>query len=157
MNTKEYRINNKNNKIKMNAPIYDDNETISEYVARVDLYLHEFKKEKYEKILNFVNAWLEPLNKKITALTEFKNLSEKKLFKNTKHNRKVLKTNAENLKAQLFIKTSIDDETDSDEINDQHILRFTMKLLNTIDYSIISVKHDDEILYSIKNKKPIKL
>ncbi|AYV78242.1 MAG: hypothetical protein Edafosvirus7_34 [Edafosvirus sp.] len=156
-------MNNKTNKnnsmktIKMEPPIYNDTETISEYVSRVEEYMLQFKKQKYKIILDFVNKWLKPLDKTLVSLTDFKNMPEEKLLKDKKYNRKILRENVEDLKKSLNVKSFIDDETDSDDIADQCIIKFTGKLLNVIDYSIISFKKEKITYYSIKNKKQILL
>jgi len=152
-------MNNKKNKhnskytVKMDPPVYNDDETISEYVARVDEYMLQFKKLKYQIILDFINNWLKPINKNLVSLTDFKNISEEQLLKDKKYNRKILRENVEELKRLLHIKSFIDDETDSDDIADQCIIKFIGTLLNVIEYSIIPIKKEEKIFYSIKNKK----
>lgn len=137
---------------KIAVPIFDGKESITQFKRRMEKYIIQFEKEKYSKILDFVNDWLSIHKIKLSALSDFKKISKTKLLKDLKHNRDILRKYTTDLTMQLKIKSSIEDDTESDEIHDEYIIYFVTKLLSCIDYSFSSRIINNETYYTITTK-----
>lgn len=129
------------------APIYDGNETINQYIKRVERFKNKIVEEKYNVILEFVNSWLD---KKYTSLSDFKNIYEEILLKNSKHNREIVRKYCDIFQNKFEVDLSIGLETDSDEINDRYIIYLLMKMLGIIGYSLTKRNYGNKIAYTIK-------
>lgn len=138
-------------KTKIEPPIYDGKESIPSYTRRIEAYKASIKFEKYDIILDFINEWLNQ-EKKLTSLSDFKNVSEKLLLKDPKHNRDLLRKHSNNLIKNFNVNSSIEDDTDSDDINDSYIIYFVTKILNYFGYSMIAKIMNETKYYTIKMK-----
>jgi len=126
--------------------------SITDYFDAINNFEVNLNKEKYSLILKFINFWLKFEGKnKFKSLLKFRNLSEKNLLYDLKHNRYALRKFSKQIKSKLNIKFNIDDETDSDEIKDKYILYFLSRCLVSIGYRLKCLNIDDKNYYSIVN------
>jgi hypothetical protein len=130
-------------------PTYNINESVTNYMKKVEKYKNYILKEKYIIILNFLNEWTEGNYK---SLTDFKNINEYILLKDKKHNNKIVKKYSEIFEKKLNVDLSVDAETDSDDITDKYIILILQKVLNYLDYYLSKTLFDNKIFYSIKKK-----
>lgn len=131
----------------MEVPIYDGKESINKYMKRVEKYKDFIQKDKYDTILKFINEWLKT---EFNSLTQFKNINEKTLLKNKKNNRDLIRKYCNLFEDKFNIKLSVDEETDSDEINDKYILYLLIKMLGLIDYHLTKKElANSKIIYTI--------
>jgi len=127
---------------KLVPPKYDANEPVTQYLKDVDEYLLNITKEKYNLILQFVNAWLN-VKQKLKSLTEFKDISLSYLIKNKEHNKEILKQYGDNIRILLNIddkKTTVIDDVENEKYNDKYIILFLGKALKCINYSLTNKK-----------------
>lgn len=130
----------------MEVPVYDGKESINKYMRRVEKYIDDMMKDKYNLILQFINEWL---GVEFNSLTQFKSINEKKLLKNKKHNRDLIRKYCQLFVDKFNTHLSVDEETDSEEINDKYIIYLLKKMLNFIDYGLSKKELSINILYSI--------
>lgn len=133
------------------VPIYDGKESINQYIKRVERFKNIIVLEKYNVILEFVNLWL---GLEYTSLSDFKNVYEHILLKNSKHNRIIVRKYCDIFQNNFGIDLSVGLETDSDEINDRYIIYLLMKMLTIIGYSLIKRNYGSKIAYTIIKKSP---
>ncbi len=128
--------------------------TITQYLRHVEKYELYLKREKYNIILDFINQWLkyESKNAKLKSLTEFKDIRQKVLLEDEKHNRDILRTNSENLKKVFNCNFTIDEDTDSDDITDKYIIYVVTKMLSAINFTLSNKKIGKRTYYTIKMK-----
>lgn len=118
-------------------PQYDGTESLTKYLRRLEDFKLLIKQEKYNLILEFINAWLKLREEsKFRSLTEFKDISERTLLLDLKHNRKILRQYSDHMIKKLNIQFNVNEETDSDEISDKYIITFLTRALSTIDYTL---------------------
>ncbi len=144
---------------KILPPKYDGKESMPQFERRIEKYLAEINKNKYDKLLDFLNLWLKMTEKKFMSLTDIKNIPEKLLLGDAKHNRNILRRHGQDLMILFGIDTTIDDETDSDDINDNYITDFVKKILNAFGYTMITrmkadikEKNIQRVFYTIKKR-----
>lgn len=130
-------------------PVYNNKETVNQYMRRVQQYTIKLQEDKYNTILGFINAWL---NQKYESLVEFKNISESTLLTDTKKNRDVVRQYSKQLQEKFNTDLTVDMGTDSDEINDKYIIYLTMKLLNLMNYTLMRRDINGKTLYTIRKK-----
>ena len=53
-------------------PEYDGSESLTKYLSRIKDLRFQMNSHKYDKILEFLNVWLEKYKIKLRSLTEFK-------------------------------------------------------------------------------------
>lgn len=130
-------------------PTYDGKESINKYIRKVERYKNRILEEKYNIILEFFNVWI---GTEYNALTDFKNISENILFSNAKNNRSIVRKYSDIFQNRFSVDLSVGIETDSDEINDRYIIYLAMKMLGTIEYSLIKKEIRGKYAYTIKKK-----
>ena len=130
----------------MEVPLYDGKESINKYMRRVEKYRDYMMKDKYNLILEFINEWLDV---EFNSLTQFKSINENKLLKDKKHNRDLIRKYCQLFVDKFNTQLSVDEETDSEEINDKYIIYLLMKMLNYIDYGLTKKELKTNILYTI--------
>ena len=133
----------------INVPEYNPrgNETINQYIRRVERYKSIILKEKYDIILNFINDWINnDKNIVYESLVKFTNIRESILLKNDKHNRNILKKYSEQIN-NIF---KLDPNEDIDDTQDKYMIIFLTKLLNYIDYVLIKKEFKGKFIYSIR-------
>lgn len=139
-------------------PSYDRNgtETISQYQRRIRDFQVALSTERYNATLEFINQWLKLKNRKFKSLLDFKKIQESVLLKDTKHNRSILRAHAEKIMNLCKLEAKIDEETESEEIDDMYIFKFVRQVLHTFEYTLVSRMNmaDKKIYYSILFKKP---
>lgn len=134
-------------------PKYDGKESITKYMRRVETFKLKLVEDKYNLLLDFINEFLGLIdNNRLKSLTDFKNMSETRLLKDPRNNRKVLRKYSDDIINRLQVKFNVEDDTDSDEIKDKYILYFLSKSLVSINYSLTYRKYKDEVYYTIKPK-----
>jgi hypothetical protein len=127
---------------------YDGKESLTKYLRRVELFKLQLQENKYKLLLEFINKWL---NTKYKSLTEFANISEEALLSDTKHNRDILRQYSEKIIKELNIKpNNVDEETDSEEIKDKHIIYFLSHALSAIDYKLSNKSFKNVTYYTIR-------
>ena len=126
------------------APVYDPKgkETINQYIRRVEKYQTIILKEKYDKVLLFVNEWLTT---DYNSLSEFKNLEESFLLKKEK---KSIVDKYYKIFSQEFGLNP--DPNNEDEEKERNIINFLIKLLDYINYKLIKRTYNDKFFYSIR-------
>jgi len=136
--------------------VYDNKESITKYLSRLrELKLNK-NKDKYDKILNFFNIWLEKYDIKLKSLMEFKRISEDIILSDEKHNNKILKKHMHELYEELELDTGYG-SSDSEEMKklenihnmENDIMYFIKEILKSIDYKLKSKK----IKFGDKTKK----
>lgn len=119
-------------------PLYDGKETITQFIRRVNDFELLHKKPKYDIILEFINALI---NSKYSSLTEFNNIPLYDITMNIKIvDQYVIKlANILNIDILELTQNSVD------------IINLLHKILNSIGYSLIEKKINNQLVYSIKN------
>ncbi len=150
-------------------PEYDGSESLTKYLSRMKDLRFKMNSHKYDKIMEFLNVWLEKYKIKLKSLTDFKKISEKLLLSDETHNQKILDKYYTSLSSYLDTSNSHydSDNSSTDEYDKlereykirNNILSFIKEILTTIDYTLvinkIKKKSADnsssiEIAYSIK-------
>lgn len=129
----------------MEPPKYDENEPPYVYIKKVEEYLSSLKKEKYTKVMTFVNKLGEQYNKRFKSLCDFKNVSYM-----TDHsiNKKILKEDGKKVAKKLNI------EFDFDNLTKTSLFDFLALLTKTINYSIVKKVLPEKTTYTIIDKPP---
>lgn len=134
-------------------PKYDIQESITKYFQKVEIFKLKLKEEKYNLLLNFINEWInDSNNQKFKSLTDFKNISEKKLLIDPKHNEQILKKFNNSIIKKFNINFNIEKETNNEKIKNKYIIYLLSKALSSIDYILISKSINQNTYYSIKLK-----
>lgn len=136
-------------------PEYDGKESFSQYMRKFNEYMVSLEKDKYDIILEFINEWISPLKLKFKKLTDFKNMEVDKLIKDEKHCHKLLRKYTKIFSEKFKVNTSIDEETESDDIKTHYIIYFATKILKLINFSLVSKVIKDSTYYYIKNNKKV--
>ncbi len=150
-------------------PEYDGSESLTKYLSRMKDLRFKMNSHKYDKIMEFLNVWLEKYKIKLKSLTDFKKISEKLLLSDETHNQKILDKYYTSLSSYLDTSNSHydSDNSSTDEYDKlereykirNNILSFIKEILTTIDYTLvinkIKKKSADnsssiEIAYTIK-------
>jgi hypothetical protein len=135
----------------MNPPKYNPNKSINSYINRAEKYMMKTQETKYNSVLNFVNEWL---NIELKSLTEFKNMSEKSLLKNTDHNKEIIKKYIPIFNSAFNVELNIKEDVDDKVIDDKYIinlLKYVLKMLK-LDYNLIKINKYGCTAYTIKKK-----
>jgi len=148
------------NKNKQKLPEYDGTESLTKYLSKIKMLHIEINKHKYDKILEFMNIWLDKYKIKLGSLTEFKRVSEKILLSDPEHNKKILNKYYSSIRSYLDIESanynSDNSSTDSfDKLEREYliknnILNFIKEILTTINYTLILYKAKGDNFYTIK-------
>lgn len=145
----------------MEVPIIKDNESVNDYLRRVEKYKHSIINEKYNILLNFLNSWLKLQdNTKRNSLTQFRNISEYNLFRDQKNNTKLLNEYKDKFKKVFDIdveyndtikkeKDKKDSKPEYDCYKPNYILSVFSNSIKLIDYKLIKIKKGDNNYYSI--------
>lgn len=134
-------------------PVYDYKESVIEYSRKFEDYMQMLIKVKYDAILKFLNIWLNHYKINLKKLTDFKFINIDKITKDKKYNNKILRYYSDKLNDYFNIKKESYINIDSEDIDEDEIIIFIKKLLNKIDYTVIKKYKDDDVYYSILNKK----
>ena len=135
---------------KLEFPLFDGKETLTQFMRRVNDFDLRNKKPKYDIILEFVNVLT---NSKYTSLTEFMNVPNSKIINNKKIMDQYSTKLSKILNIDILELTKI--TTSEDEEQEQEIIIFLKKILSSIEYSLVSKNIDNKIIYSIKNKSAL--
>jgi cysteinyl-tRNA synthetase len=133
----------------MKAPTLRKGEHVNSFMNRMEEYRLYLINDKYNLILKFVNMWL---TEEYKSLSEFKNISEKRLLKDPKHNRDTLRKYASKFKKVFNSNFTVEDDTDSDDITDKYIIYVASKLLAAINYKFGNKKVGERLYYYIIQK-----
>ena len=145
------------NSDKLVFPIFDGKETLTQFMKRAKEFELQVKINKYDTILKFVNALINPKTK-YTSLTEFINVSRTKLISDVRHNKTIIDKFGRILSEELNInileltRITAEEEGEDDDYETSDIIMFLKRILNAIEYSIISKTVDGEIYYTIKSR-----
>ena len=144
-NSKNKNTNNNNL-----LPEYDGSESLTKYLSRMKDLRFQMNSHKYDKILEFLNVWLEKYKIKLKSLTDFKKVPEKLLLSDETHNQKILDKYYSSLSSYLDTNNA---EYDSDNSSTDsyaklereykirnNILSFIKEILTTIDYTLVISK-----------------
>jgi hypothetical protein len=167
MSSKNLTRNIKDNQYTL--PEYDGSESLTKYLSRMKDLRFQMNSHKYDKILEFLNVWLDKYKIKLKSLTDFKKISEKVLLSDETHNQKILDKYYTSLSSYLDTNnTNYDsDNSSTDEYEKlereykirNNILSFIKEILTTIDYTLVISKVKKmasdkssiiEVTYSIK-------
>jgi hypothetical protein len=168
MSSKNLSKNNKDDQLNT-LPEYDGSESLTKYLSRIKDLRFQMNSHKYDKILEFLNVWLEKYKIKLKSLTDFKKIPEKLLLNDETHNQKILDKYYTSLSSYLDTNnTNYDsDNSSTDEYEKlereykirNNILSFIKEILTTINYTLIISKikkttsdktSNIEIAYTIK-------
>ena len=135
-------------------PKFVEGMSYPDFISQIDSYEAKMRKERYDILLDLVNQLLKYTkdDTKLKTLLSFKCVKEKRLLKDPKHNRDVIRKNINNIKKVYGAKFSVEDDTDSDDIEDRYIIYVLTKLLANIGYTMKSEKVGETIYYTIKFK-----
>ena len=150
-------------------PEYDGSESLTKYLSRMKDFRFKLNSHKYNKILEFLNIWLEKYKINLKSLTDFKKVPEKVLLSDEVYNKKILDKYYTSLSNDLNINN---ENYDSDNLSTEeyeklekdyklrnNIISFLKEILTTIDYTLITNKIKKmnskntpilEIVYTIK-------
>lgn len=135
--------------------VYDGSISVYEYLERVKEFEKNMRKQRYDKILSFIN---ELIMSKWTSLSEIPQISREKLLENKYYNKKMMNEYYNEL-SEVFGVTPFEMMIICDNYYndpDQFII-FLEKILSTINYSMIqkNIKIDDinQTFYIIRPKK----
>jgi len=150
---------------------YNDNESIIHFMRRVEDHKYQHKSTKYSVILDFLNKSIINKKRNYSTLTDFKSVSHTELAKNESYFKKTLKhynnklANDLDLNPVELLNIFSDDDSDDEKQNDNkidnivemkieqlYIISYLQKILDVIDFTIISKLSEGIIYYSIKNK-----
>lgn len=140
-------------------PIYDGKLCMTDYLDKVKEYEILIQKDKYNKILNFINEICES---KENSLTQIQPISLDK-FTNSLNNKKIIKKYCNELTQILYIDANeimkFADESYIIDDNDGEFFTISLikKLLNTIDYSLMTKYVNDKLFYIIRNRRTEKI
>ena len=113
------------------TPVYNEKETINQYLRKVQIFEINLKKAKYQLILDFINDWLENDEfDKFSSLKEFSKIKKDTLFKSSEHNEKIIKEYTPRIKKIFNIKYT--------PKKDDSIIQLLSKMLIKIDYKLIN-------------------
>ena len=137
----------------MEPPKYDGKESINKYMRKVEEYRLKLLEDKYSLILEFINDLMQaPEQDRLKSLSDFTNISEDIILRDLKHNRQILRKYGNLIIEKLNVKFDVDEETNSDEIEDYYIFYFLSKVLSSIDYRLVKNTFGEKISYSIRIK-----
>ncbi len=153
-------------------PEYDGSESLTKYLCKIKDMRVQMNSHKYDKIMEFINLWLEKYKIKLKSLTDFKKIPENVLLQDDTHNKKILDKYYDSLSSYLDLNnTNYDSDNSSTDEYDKlereykirnNILSFIKEILTSIDYTLImsKVKTIDsknnskiEVVYTIKMNK----
>ena len=142
-------------------PEYDGSESLTKYLQRIKDLRFQMNAHKYDKILEFLNLWLEKYKIKLKSLMDFKKIPEKILLSDDAHNKKMIDKYYDSLSSYLDINnTNYDSDNSSTDSYDKlereykirnNILSFIKEILTTIDYTLIMSK--SKVVDEKKNSK----
>lgn len=155
---------------------YDGEESIEEYIRRVEEYKVKIITEKYDVVLNFLNELLKLGSvHKFKSLREFKRIKEEDICKNSSHNLEVIQKYSKKFKKKLGLtfklkknkrkKSKNKDQEDEDEDEDDqeedneivkdknsiYVITVIQRILKPINFTLISKKLNSGRYYSIRN------
>lgn len=135
---------------------YDDSETITQYIRRVNEYKIKLNQDKYDLVLKFINDILQLGNDdqyKLKSLRDFRRVKELELLKNHTHNKKMVNKYQKKFKKKLAVqvRTFDLDDSDKEEDNDSgYIINVMRRVLAAIQFRLISRSYNSGRYYSIK-------
>lgn len=132
--------------------VYDGKESVTQYLKRAEEFKMKIIKDKYDDVINFLNDFLNLKgDSRYRSLTDFKNISEKKFFKDKKHTIEIITKYENVLKKQFRLDTAIDvkmDKLDQEEINKKIMYIFT-KILSSLNFKFRRREFNKNILLTI--------
>ncbi len=150
-------------------PEYDGSESLTKYLSKIKDMQLKMNSHKYDKILEFMNLWLEKYKIKLKSLSDFKKISEKVILSDETYNKKILDKYYDSISSYLDIQnTHYDSDNSSTDSLDKlereynirnNIMSFIKEILTSINYTLVMHKKkviDEknnskiELLYSIK-------
>ena len=128
-------------------PEYDGSESLTKYLSRMKDLRFQMNSHKYDKIIEFLNVWLEKYKIKLKSLTDFKKVPEKLLLSDETHNQKILDKYYTSLSSYLDTNNA-DYDSDNSSTDSyaklereykirNNILSFIKEILTTIDYTLV--------------------
>ena len=129
-------------------PVYNINDSMSEYFDKLDKYLIKKNEIDYNNILKFINKWLTELNLKDELRIIEKFHFNEKIINNEKINEKVLFEyyHILNLDFKLILKNNKNEENYYFKL----IIKILRKILNKIDYKMYSYNKNGNKIWFIK-------
>jgi len=131
-------------------PEYDGSESLTKYLCRMNDLRMEMNTHKYDKILEFMNLWLEKYKIKLKSLTDFKKIKETTILSDEVHNKKILDKYYDSVYSYLDIgNNNYDSDNSSTDEYDKlereyniknNILSFIKEILTSINYTLILSK-----------------
>jgi hypothetical protein len=141
-------------KKEISYPIYDGKETMTQWLRKIQLFEVRMKSDKYNKILDFMNILLTPYEIKLCSLSDFKNISSKKITKDIIHNKRTLRKYGKKLAAELCVDVNAPElDDDTEDIEEDQIIKFIRSILKSIEYSLKWKQVDNIIYYTISEIK----
>lgn len=150
---------------------FNDDETVTEYIRRVNQFKIKMSNEKYNLVLKFINE-LIGLHKdkeyKLRSLTDFRRIKEDDLLKNYVHNIKTINKYIKNFDKVIGIKilpvkiqadpedkdeadrSILSEESQPDPEDSRYVINVIRRLLAPIQYKLISKRFSSGKYYSIK-------
>lgn len=164
----ELKESKKTKESKLVAPIFNPKMSMTDYLDEVKKFEIKVKEEKYNKILKFIN---ELLVIDCKSLIEIPPISLEKLISNKKYNKQIIDSNCKSLGEVLGINpldimiitdeeyydelANVDGITDCDR-DKIFTIHFIRKILDTIEYSLVTKYLENKLHYIIKSKKKYK-
>lgn len=145
MNSKTFIKNTNDSKNVL--PEYDGTESLTKYLSRMKDLRFQMNSHKYDKIMEFLNVWLEKYKIKLKSLSDFKKIPEKILLSDESHNQKILDKYYVSLSSYLDT-NNVDYNSDNSSTDEyeklereykirNNILSFIKEILTTIDYTLV--------------------
>lgn len=143
---------------KIKIPVYDGTKSFAKYLDEVEKFKIAMNSQKYTIVISFINDWLKLKNKnRIVSFIDFKNIKEKYMINDAKHNKIILlkygdllkkKCNPKINKKVKFTERSLN-RKDDESIN-LLIIYFFERILKALDYKLINKEIDNELFFSVK-------
>lgn len=129
---------------KMDLPIYNENESISRYLQKMEDYKMYIKTSDYNKVLDIINDLINiDNNKSFDSLLEFKNIPSSVVKNNINSCSNILYRNRE------FINGLINGSISSKIKDDHYIFYCIMKIVKAVGYKLRKREIDGEYYYSV--------
>ncbi len=127
---------------------YDDKESITQYMRRVEKFKESLVNDRYNKLVEFVNKWLKlDGKKKITSLTEFRWITEDSLLDNEENNAELL-----NDYHDLFV-NDFNLKINEKNKKNEYIIDVFRRAINSLGYSLHHKQKGQIIYYTVRTQK----
>jgi hypothetical protein len=127
---------------------YDGIESCEDFIKRFEKYKIQYEKKNYDIVLKFMQNFLAGYDIKIKSLLDLEKISEEKINKKEKYNKKFFKNNCDQICEALNINKE-NNEINTDDIEEHELIELIKIILKKIGYKFIKYKDNSENFYKI--------